>query len=198
MDPQCGWCYGNSNNSSRLYESFQNQFDFELLVGGMWLGENAPNGGENLEQFIRSNGPRMEATTNMPLSEDFYKLCKDTTYSFSSLPGSAAIVLAKQISPSNSFAFTQAVQKAQFFYGKRLDSTETYLTILRELNIDADKFEKKWMSTENVDATSKEFYEAQKYASGFPTLLIQKNEKTQVLTSGYFNLESVENYLKDL
>lgn len=35
MDPQCGWCYGNSENITALQEVFKDDFDFELLVGGM-------------------------------------------------------------------------------------------------------------------------------------------------------------------
>ena len=44
--PSCGWCYGNENITA-LQEEFKNEFDFELLVGGMWLGQNAPEGGDN-------------------------------------------------------------------------------------------------------------------------------------------------------
>lgn len=40
MDPQCGWCYGNSENITALQKEFEEEFDFELLVGGMWLGKN--------------------------------------------------------------------------------------------------------------------------------------------------------------
>ena len=198
MDPQCGWCYGNSQNSALLYDSFKDQYDFKLLVGGMWIGENAPRGGAQFSNFIRSNGPQMEARTQMPLTNAFYNLCEDSTYTFSSIPSGCAIILAKKIASDKVFSFAKAVQKAQFHDGNRLDVIETYLPILEALKIDVDKFSNEWMSSNNQETTIQEFKQAQQYASGFPTLLQQEGEEVQVLTSGYFDFESVETYLKKL
>jgi protein-disulfide isomerase-like protein with CxxC motif len=40
MDPLCGWCYGNSDNVLELFEKYKNEIKFEILPGGMWVGEN--------------------------------------------------------------------------------------------------------------------------------------------------------------
>lgn len=198
MDPQCGWCYGNSSNIQTIANEFKDIFDFELLVGGMWLGENAPIGGEQLYDFLKSNGPQMEARTQMPLSGSFYELALDSTYTFSSLPASAAIVLIKQLVPEKGMLFAKDVQKSQFAQGKRLDRIETYESILKALEIEVSVFKENWMSENNLKATEIEFLKAREYAQGFPTLLIEQNDTLQVLTSGYFEINPVRNYLNNI
>ncbi|GAB1308406.1 hypothetical protein KH5_10890 [Urechidicola sp. KH5] len=163
----------------------------------MWLGDNAPIGGEELSVFLQSNGPQMEARTQMPLSDSFYELALDSSYTFSSLPASAVIVLIKQLVPEKGMLFAKEVQKAQFAQGKRLDSLETYESILKALEIEVSVFKENWMSENNLKATEIEFLKAREFAQGFPTLLIKQNDSLQVLTSGYFDYESVEHYLKN-
>ena len=41
MDPLCGWCYGNSANTGKLYDKYKDILDFEILPAGMSAGTNA-------------------------------------------------------------------------------------------------------------------------------------------------------------
>jgi putative protein-disulfide isomerase len=198
MDPHCGWCYGNSPNILAVYEQFKSQLDFELLVGGMWVGENAPQGGEGFAQFIQDHSPRMEKTTGAYVSESFYKLSGDSSYVFNSLKPAAAIYLVKQLAEDKSFQFASAIQTATFAEGKRLDKLATYLPILKQLDIDQTVFEERWLSQNNLQATEQEFIVAGQYASGFPTLLFQDSTGIQPLASGYFEKEKMVNQIRDI
>jgi putative protein-disulfide isomerase len=191
MDPHCGWCYGNSHNITELYTQYNGKVIFELLVGGMWTGNNAPQGGPELEQFINTHSPRMEASTGAFVSKDYYKLAKDSSYIFSSLEPAAAIVWVKELAPEETFMFAEAVQKASFAEGKRLDKTETYIPILDELRLDAHTFQQEWLSEANIRNTLEEIRIARLWASGFPTLLLQDKSGVRSLASGYFNLEEM-------
>ena len=198
MDPHCGWCYGNSQNMQSIYGAFKDRFEMELLVGGMWLEENAPTGSENLFQFIKVNGPRMEQTTGAPIGEGYYKLTRDDSYVFDSLPPSAAIVAVKQLKPNKTFDFVKRVQEALYLEGLRLDDIHSYLPILKDLNINTSNFEKLWMSDLNKEATFKEFSIAQRLASGYPTLLLESNSQQNRISSGYFNRKEMIRYLETI
>jgi len=191
MDPQCGWCYGNSDNITALQEEFKDDFDFELLVGGMWLGENAPLGGDGLSQFIQNHAPRMAATTGVTVDSNYYELAKDSTYTFSSLEPSAAIQLIKEIAPDKVFSFAKKVQRALFTEGKRLDKKEIYLEILKTMSIDTAVFDSLWMGEDNIFKTKAEFTNAGKITNGFPALILTSKDKTETLASGYFNKETM-------
>ncbi|MBL3658375.1 DsbA family protein [Fulvivirga sediminis] len=189
MDPYCGWCYGNGDGITEVQKQYEGQIDFELMVGGMWLGSNAPTGGPQLENFIKTHSPRMESTTGAYVSEQFYKLTADPSYTFSSLEPAAAIVWVKSNYPEKTFAFAKAVQKVMFAEGQRLDAVETYHPIVKEQGMDVDKFNEEWLSESNVETTSSEFQKAAPLASGFPTLLFQNEEGLHRLFSGYLSKE---------
>ncbi|UII26299.1 DsbA family protein [Fulvivirga maritima] len=198
MDPHCGWCYGNSDNITAVQQQYGEQVDFELLVGGMWLGRNAPTGGPQLENFIKTHSPRMESTTGVYVSDKFYSLTGDASYTFSSLEPAAAIVWVKNNYPDKTFAFTKAVQKIMFAEGKRLDAAEVYHPLLQAEGIDVEKFNQEWLSEKNIEATTAEFEKAAPLASGFPTLLFQNEEGVHHLFSGYLNKEKTQEVVEQL
>ena len=191
MDVHCGWCYGNSDSISTVVHQLETQIDFELLTGGMWLGENAPKGGNGLYQFIQNHSPQMEATTGAYVDPKFYNLTKDSTYVFNSLEPSCAIALIKEWTPSITLEFSKAVQHSIFAQGKKLDQLETYLPILEKLKIDVSQFKEKWMTQKNILTTTQEFESGRKIARGFPTLALQTNNDIQIIASGYFNPDIV-------
>lgn len=191
MDPQCGWCYGNSQNVTALQDQFKNEFDFELQVGGMWLGQAAPVGGDQLSQFLQDHAPRMAATTGARVDTRYYELAKDSTYTFSSLEPSAAIELIKEIAPNKVFSFAKKVQEALFVGGKRLDEKETYHQILKSLSIDIKPFDHQWMGAENIKNTTAAFASAGQLTKSYPSLVLTRDGNTEIIGAGYFNKEAM-------
>ena len=196
MDPLCGWCYGNSNNMLAIKNQFETNFEFELLMGGMWLPPNTQMGGENLSRFMQDHVPPMEQTTGAKISDAFYDLANNSSYEFNSLQGCAASVLVKELKPEIAFEFASAVQKRFYQEGMPLDQFSTYEPILNDLSIDLDAFQSQWLEEENLKNTQAEFEKARGMANGFPTLLMEVDGQIGKVTSGYFPLEAMENHLK--
>ena len=153
MDPQCGWCYANGKNIAAIKEKYAKSFDFELLVGGMWLGADAPVGGESFANFIEVNGGRLTEVTGAPFGQAFLEMCKDSTYTFSSLEGAAAIVWALQQDEDKGFLLAKAIQDDFYLEGKRYDIEATYKAIIQSLGLDFEAFQKDWMSPQNIENT---------------------------------------------
>jgi len=191
MDPHCGWCYGNSDNISWLHDQLQGRVELEVIAGGMWLGANAPAGGNELHQFIKTHSPQMERITGVEVGQKFYDLVNNPDYTFSSLEPSAAIVLVKQLTPEKALAFTKELQKTTFLDGKRLDQLDTYLPILKQCGIDEVRFAELWMKADNIKDTEAEFNASKVLARSYPTLLIEINGETKPIVAGYFNKEEV-------
>ncbi|WP_123803479.1 DsbA family protein [Flavivirga aquatica] len=198
MDPHCGWCYGNSKNIETVAEQFKDKLNIQLMVGGMWLEGNAPNGGEEFSRFIAKHSPQMEATTGAFVSSIFFELTKDSTYTFSSLEPCCAINLVKELKPNMAITFAKEVQKAIFAEGKRLDNIETYLPIIKGLNINAKQFQLRWMKDDNLSKTKEEFDYTKQLVNGFPTLLLYDENQIQIIASGYFNTKQIIEKIKNL
>ncbi len=198
MDIQCGWCYGNSKNIQTIYNTFKDQVDFEFLNGGMWIGNQAPVGGEQISNYIKSQAPRLVQYTGMPISDAFFNLIKDKSYTLSSLEPSAAAVLVKKLAPEKTVDFAKDLQRVYFTLGQRPDELKTIAPLLKALDISVEQFEKEWMLDENMEQTANEFNRARQLANGFPAFLIQKGEDVEVLASGYFDLNTMMSKLNKL
>lgn len=198
MDAQCGWCYGNAKNITSIYEKYKDKFDFELLSGGMWIGENAPQAGEAVNRYISSRLPQLVAYTNAKISDKYKQLIANSDYILSSLEPSAATVLLKKMIPESTLEISKAIQHSYFAEGKRLDDAKTYIPIIEKYKISRQIFEKEWLSEENLNETYKEFQKAKSLTKGFPSFHIQDENGIRLLAAGYFdNIELIKTLDKE-
>ncbi|WP_416445231.1 DsbA family protein [Leeuwenhoekiella sp. A16] len=190
MDPQCSWCYSNSGNIEEIENALEGKMDIKLQVGGMWLGDDAPQGGASYFEFVNGHFPGMLGKTGAYVSPAYYDLAADTSYSFSSLEPCAAIVAIDNLYPAKTITFAKGVERALFAEGKRLDKKETYLEVLKMMHLPTADFEKTWLSDENLAETRAEFASS-KIAKTFPSLLLKTGNKVEVLGTGFFTKEQI-------
>ncbi|HET8830003.1 MAG TPA: DsbA family protein, partial [Pelobium sp.] len=70
-DALCGWCYGFSDVMTKLYHEYKNDFDFEVISGGMILGDReGPISGT--AELIKTHLPRVEETTGVVFGQGFW------------------------------------------------------------------------------------------------------------------------------
>ncbi|WP_196891608.1 DsbA family protein [Aureivirga marina] len=196
LDPQCGWCFGNSENLEALYKKTAKEFKWEFISGGMWIGEDAPRGGENLSSFIETNVPLVESITGVKFGKEFYELCKDTSYIFSSEKPSIAMEIIKKLYPEYTAFFIKKVQEAQFVHGKKLSEIKVYKEILKEMHLETSKFEQMWNDASISAKVYEEFNYARSLVSGFPSLLLEDEKEIHKLCEGVFNPEMMYNEIK--
>ena len=137
----------------------------------------------------------IERKTGADIRQAYYDLALDTSYTFSSLEPSAAIVLIKKLDNKKTFQFAHLVQDAIFKEGKRLDKYATYEPILTELHINKTQFKNRWMTPTNIQNTKDEFVRANKISYGFPSLFLSKNGKTNVIAAGEFDPKDITKIL---
>ncbi|WP_031427144.1 DsbA family protein [Flavimarina sp. Hel_I_48] len=191
MDPQCSWCYANTSNIEEIEKVLNGKMDVQLKAAGMWLGNEAPQGGVAFLSRISQHLPAMISRTGASVGTNYYDLASDASYTFSSLEPAAAIEQVGATNPDKKLLFAKMVEEALFKDGKRLDKLETYLGILKTLNIDVELFKKNWMSAENLANTRADFERAKKLVITFPTLVLQKGGKNEILGVGYFTKEEI-------
>lgn len=192
MDPQCGWCFGNGNSMTELVNELPALTSIDVIPGGMWIGSNAPVGGQAFAGFIQQHSPRMEQITGRDLGDGFHQLTLKEDYTFDSEEASQAIVAVRHLFPEQALSFAKLVQDAQFIEGKRFDDVATYTGILTQLKLDTKAFENYWQSEANKADTQNAFHYASQLANGFPTLIIEVDGKMSVLANGAFDAKEVK------
>jgi|SRR6218665_1034877 len=198
MDPLCGWCYGNSTNTKKIYDKYKDILDIEVLPAGMWEGDNARVQSKQLVQFIKKHDPQVQQTTGTAFGKEYFEFIEKEGIVLDSEVPSRAIVTVKKLWPSQTVPFTIEVQKARYLYGKDLNEEETYLSICENLNLDKAQFLEAFHSESILNETQQTFALAKQYANSYPTLLGEKDGELYVLEQGYAPLGDIFQQIDNL
>lgn len=199
MDPLCGWCYGNIDNTSKLFKEFRDRVEFEVLPGGMWSAGNRRIQSEQMMNYFLKHDAVITERTGIRFGEayiNFIKTRHDVVLD-SEIP-SRAIVTVNKIAPAFTVPFTVEVQRARYFYGKDLNLDETYTEILMKLGIDEKLFFHHFDSDDLKRATQDTFRKAASFARSYPTMLVEKDGTVYMLEQGYAPLEELTNSINQL
>ncbi|TWH99101.1 putative protein-disulfide isomerase [Flavobacterium tiangeerense] len=192
MDPLCGWCYGNSNNTQKLYDKYKDKLTFEILPAGMWIGENARKQSKPMAQFIKKHDPQVQQTTGTEFGKGYFEFIENESIILDSEIPSRAIVTVKKLWASEAIPFAIEVQKARYLHGKDLNDDQTYLNICENLGLDKSDFLEVFYSETIKKETQENFTLAQQYASSYPTLLAEKEGNLYILEQGYAPFEAIQ------
>lgn len=198
MDPLCGWCYGNSTNTQKLYDKYKDVLDFEILPAGMWAGTNTRKQSKQMAGYIKKHDLQVQQVTGTSFGENYFSLIEDENIILDSEVPSRAIVTVKKQWAPRAVPFAVEVQKARYWHGKDLNKVETYLDICEFMKLDQAQFLEAFHSGSLKKATQETFLQAQNYASSYPSLLVQKSNKTFVVEQGYASFETIVNEINTL
>ena len=140
MDPHCGWCYANERSIKDLHDYYKDEFEFEVLSGGMWKGNNVKRGGEAMYDFILPSVIRINQYHNVEIGGPYLDLISDSTYMLSSEWPSKAMMAVALIEPEQMLDYSYNLMRQHFKFGKRYDIEKTYVDALEGISIDKKKF----------------------------------------------------------
>ncbi|MDR6198086.1 DsbA family protein [Siphonobacter sp. SORGH_AS_0500] len=193
MDPICGWCYGNIDNTVRLFEDFKEQVEFEVLPGGMWSGANTRIQSTAMMNYFLKHDASITHHTGVLFGSaylDFIKNRHDVVLD-SEIP-SKAIVTVSMIAPNQIMPFAVEVLKARFLHGKDYNLDSTYIEILAKLQINENQFLNFFKTNEFKQMTQDVFKKAASYARSYPTMLAEKDDQLYLLEQGYLPYEELK------
>lgn len=197
-DPLCGWCYGFHPVLERLIDRFDNRLSFEIVSGGLAVGENAETINEGYS-YIRDDLKQVEKITGITFGENFKMLAEEGSYMYDSMPPCLALTAIKELAPESAIGFSIAMQKALFAEGKDLNDLNTYESILDEFSVAYDSFSDLFQSKETRIKTEQEFQWCKNMgATGFPTIFIRLDNEYGIVTKGYRPYEAIESHLHHL
>ena len=189
-DPLCGWCFGFSPVVQRLNDATRRRASWEVLAGGMVLGERVGPIGR-LSGFLKQALPRVEETTGIRFGEAFTTGVLDTgTLVLSSLEPSRALHAVKALAPEKALAFATGVQRALYLHGRDVTTMGVLGDVAEAAGVVG--FEIEYLKTDSLDNTLAEFRRVSELGvSGFPTLLGFEADEARVLSRGWTPFDRV-------
>ena len=205
-DAYCGWCYGFSPVLKQIELKYKNQFDFEILSGGMLINE-AVVPIEKTAAFILGSYQRVEELTGIKFGSDFLWHINNpdkSDWQMNSEKPAIALCIFKEYYPERQLEFAFDLQYALNFEGRDLDDDEAYQHLLEKYSIQPEAFYAKLQSEEYLEAAQYEFALCKQLnVTGFPAVLLQQSEtKFHLLAKGYIGFEElserIENVLAEI
>lgn len=201
-DAYCGWCYGFSGVIKKIAEEFKNEFDFEVLSGGMILPE-VPQPISTIAPYIQNSYKAVEELSGVTFGPDFLfhiNRPEDSDWFPNSEKPAIALCIFKEYFPDKGVAFAADLQYALNYEGRDLTDDEAYRHLLERYSIDADDFYTKLHSQEYKDKAYYEFQLVKQLkVDSFPQVLLQVSEsKFYLIAKGYTDYETVKTALDSI
>jgi putative protein-disulfide isomerase len=201
-DAYCGWCYGFSPVIKKIAEQYKNEFDIEVLSGGMIIGEQVQPI-ERIAGYIKGAYKRVEELSGITFGQDFLWHINNpdkSDWAMNSEKPAIALCIFKEYYPEQQLAFAGDLQYALNYEGRDLDDNEAYRHLLEKYNIPADKFFEQLKSEEFKERAYYEFSLCkQLQVNGFPCVLLQANDtKFYLVSKGFTDYETLNERLKNI
>lgn len=192
-DALCGWCYGFSPVIKSIYEHKQDQFDFEVLSGGMMLGDRSGPIGV-VASYIKTAYKRVEETTSITFGEGFLTHLERGELVLDSEKPAIALSAFKSYQSEKAILFAHDLQDCLYHDGRDLNDDDVYRYLAVNYGIDPDEFAYKMQQEEFKKAAYYDFALAkQLQVSGYPAVLLQNADNHfYLLTSGFADLQTIE------
>lgn len=192
-DALCGWCYGFSPVIEKLTSEFEDQFDFEIVSGGLSLGKKAGPIGE-VAPYIKDGAYKMvEQRCGVKFGEAFCTgPLEEGTMVLNSVPPAIALSVVKALKPEKAFSFGTILHKAIYVDGMHPEDLKWYGKYASEFGFDAEDFNQKMKEPKFKEAAEKDFELAKQFGiSGFPSLVAFKDNQAYRISQGYEDYDSL-------
>lgn len=201
-DAYCGWCYAFSPVIKRIYETYSDQFDFEVLSGGMIISEEARHISVTAG-YIQQAYKVVEEHTGIKFGADYLWHINNPDLSDwypSSEKPAIALCIFKEFYPERQIEFATDLQFSLHYEGRDLCDDEAYRHLLEKYSIQPETFYTKLKSEEYKEMAYHEFTLCkQLQVTGYPAVLIQVNEtKFHLLARGYTSHEELNERIGEL
>lgn len=192
-DPMCSWCYGFGPELETLLNGLAD-VPLEIVVGGL-RANNTKLMDEELKATLLSHWRHVEEASGLPFSD---QALSHDGFIYNTEPACRAVVTARMLAPSATLQVFHAIQHA--FYAEALDVTQgdvlarvaSSALTKAGFQIDAETFETNWAAAESIAATHDDFIQTQRWGvTGFPTLVLERNGKLDLITSGFVRTEAL-------
>lgn len=185
-DPMCSWCWGISEELSKLIDNYRGRLDFQMVMGGL-----RPGGGEEwnaqFKDFLRQHWEHVATVSGQEFN---HKLFEKESFNYDTEPPSRAVVIIKVMYPELAFEFMKRVSKRFYVGNEDPNEDEFYKPICDEMKLDFASFKVLFHSEKFRKETIKEFQKSRDYgASGFPTIMFEHRKRFTIITRGYNSAE---------
>lgn len=181
-DPMCSWCYGISEELSKVVKHYENQMDVEVVMGGLRAG-GGDEWNDSFKEFLRHHWEEVGMRSGQRFA---FRLLDEPHFEYDTEPSCRAVVTVENMDVSKVLPFFKEVQKGFYVGNKDPKKVEFYKPICESMGIDYGRFSALFASEEMKTKTVTHFQRsADLGARSFPTILLLHKGKVERIAIGY-------------
>lgn len=194
-DPMCSWCWGIANELEQLRKEFEENCDFQLVVGGL-----RPGGGDkwdaDFKQFLKKHWEHVHKASGQPFN---YDLLKKEYFNYDTEPACRAVRVVRDLASKKEFAFFKAIQSHFYVENEDPNHIDFYQTLCKQLNINFDDFKTKFESEKYKTLVREDFAQSASWGiRGFPSIVLQQGEQLYLISSGYLGFHQMKERIEGI
>lgn len=194
-DPMCSWCWGITNNLDHLKNKYADQFDFELVLGGL-----RPGGGDQwtpeFRTMIKGHWQHVEKVSGQPFDYDFFNR---EHFNYDTEPSARAVRVVRDLDPEKEWGFYKSLQRIFYAENKNIADVTFLKNLCDQMEIDSKQFETLFESTGYKQLVKQDFIKAQQFGiSGFPSVVLQKGEEYYSISRGFSTFERMDDIVQQI
>ncbi len=193
LDPMCSWCYGFSRTMDTVLSQLPDNISLHYVMGGLAPDSNEPMPQE-MQQYVQNAWKAVSKRTGAEVNFDFWTRGrpKRSTY-----PSCRAVIAAGLQNREQIPAMIKAIQTAYYRQARNPSNNDTLIQLAGEIGLNPDQFTADLTSNRVEHLLLADFnFKNRLGVQGFPTLILEKEEKFYALTIGYAEPEIILERLK--
>lgn len=187
-DPLCGWCYA----AAPLVAAAREQLPVVTHGGGMMAGSHRQPVTERLRNYVMPHDRRIAALSGQPFGQAYFDgLLRDRDAVFDSEPPITAILAAHAMAGAGrDLDLLARIQRAHYVEGRRIADPLVLAELAADIGLDREAFVAAYAAHQGQPARAhiaeSRALLAHAGGQGFPTLVLERGGRLQVLDSGRF------------
>ncbi len=186
-DPMCSWCWGFSPVIEAVREACRPRLKISLVLGGLRM-DTAPQKPAQREEILH-HWREVHARTGQPFR---FEDAMPEGFVYNTEPASRAVLAAGGLNAELTFPMFKAIQAAFYVGGQDVTQAEVLTDVAEGLGLAREEFMQAFESETTRGKTLAHFRHArQAGVRGFPTLILQRGEKLELITHGWQPLADI-------
>lgn len=187
----CSWCWGFTPVIEAVREAYSPRLKIALVLGGL-RSDTAPQTPVQRSEILH-HWREVNARSGQPFR---FENAMPQGFVYDSEPPSRAVVVAGSIDAGLVFPMYKAIQSAFYAEGHDVTQAEILAGIAVNIGLDRNAFLQMFESEAARANTQSHFRQARQVGvRGFPTLILQHDEKLHLITHGWQPLAQVREIL---
>ena len=193
-DPMCSWCWGFAPVMEKLRESYRDEIDFSLVLGGL-RSSGEMRWDTSAKAYLKSHWQQVAQKTGQPFDETLFAKAE---FDYDTYPTCKAVVSVRELlGLEAAFGYLHAIQKAFYSQGIDVGNPRLLQGYYEQLFGNSGKFAFFFRSERAELLTAHDFAKARSMgATAFPSVVIIDDDGHMVCQKGYRSFEEMKTLLE--